>query len=355
MIPEQCKDKVYFSKWLRTDYPDLYQAIVNILDAHHVDHDVLALTKDYWCRDYMPIQWGHQQYAQFVYDPDYIQEPEKYRTDTSQVLKYVQEAMTVLNQSPLRLDGGNMVFCEGGRHPDNTNYVVMTEKVLVDNPTYSRTEIEQLIQQALIRPGWVNTGLHIVWVPWDPSDTCGHTDGMLHYVGVNAAGKPIVLVHLDVYDDEYAAQVYEILSQHFEVVKLRLSHPNEHSWAYVNMLHMRDVMIVPGIGDEVTDRKAFEQIRALFPQYEGRIYQVQMQKLVARWGGALNCCTWTISREMSSVVHSATNAAKYEALVAKAEADEQNLTPDEMIFLGDYAPLQLERISHFIDNYYCGW
>jgi agmatine/peptidylarginine deiminase len=248
-----------------------------------------------------------------------------------------------------------MVFCEGGHHPDHTHYVVMTEKVLVDNPKYSQTEIELLIQQALMRPGWVNTGLHIVWVPWDTSDTCGHTDGMLHYVGVNAAGRPIVLVHLDGYDDEYAARVYEILSQYFEVVKLRLSHPNEHSWAYVNMLHMRDVMIVPGIGDEVTDREAFEQIRALFPQYEGRIYQVQMQKLVARWGGALNCCTWTISREMSSVVHSATNAAKYEALITKAEADEQNLTTDEMNFLGDYAPLQLERISHFIDTYYWGW
>lgn len=54
MITEQYKDKVYFSKLLCTDCPNIYKDICEILDANNVAHETLSLTKDYWCRDYMP-------------------------------------------------------------------------------------------------------------------------------------------------------------------------------------------------------------------------------------------------------------------------------------------------------------
>lgn len=58
MITEQYKDKVYFSKWFKSDYPDIYHNVCNILDENNVAHDTLSLTKDYWCRDYMPVQFA---------------------------------------------------------------------------------------------------------------------------------------------------------------------------------------------------------------------------------------------------------------------------------------------------------
>ena len=47
MITEQYKDKVYFSKLLCTDCPNIYKDICEILDANNVAHETLSLTKDY--------------------------------------------------------------------------------------------------------------------------------------------------------------------------------------------------------------------------------------------------------------------------------------------------------------------
>ena len=87
MITEQYKDKVYFSQLLRTDYPNIYKDVCEILDANNVAHEMLPLTKDYWCRDYMPIQYACDRFSQFVYNPDYLKGKEKYITDVDKVMK----------------------------------------------------------------------------------------------------------------------------------------------------------------------------------------------------------------------------------------------------------------------------
>ena len=66
MITEQCKDKVYFTKLLCTDCPNIYKDICEIFDANNVAHETLSLTKDYWCRDYMPVQYASERFSQFV-------------------------------------------------------------------------------------------------------------------------------------------------------------------------------------------------------------------------------------------------------------------------------------------------
>jgi agmatine/peptidylarginine deiminase len=309
----------------------------------------------------MPIQWGYRQYTQFIYKPDYLDgKDQKFRTDTNKVLPKVKESFDVLNKSPLKIDGGNIVFCSGGARPHFTDYVVMTDKVIKANPDYDKREIEHLIQKALMREGHSNSSLKIIWLPWAKGDLYGHTDGILHYVGISESGKPIVLVNLEVYEEEDANEMYRILSKHFEVIELKLSHYDELSWAYINMLQTRDVILVPGIGDEVSDTKALKQIKSLFPQYEDRVYQIQMKDFIVGrkegdGGGALNCCTWTISREMSAIARTTQNVARYESLVKKAKTDEMSLSDDEIRFLGDYNPLGLERLSTFLDKCYWGF
>ena len=87
--------------------------------------------------------------------------------------------------------------------------------------------------------------------------------------------------------------------EYFYVIELKLSEYHELSWAYINALQTRDVIIVPGIGNTKLDNEAMNHFIALYPHYRGRIYQVQMKEIIEKWGGALNCCTWTISEEMS--------------------------------------------------------
>ena len=190
---------------------------------------------------------------------------------------------------PIILDGGNLVFCKGYEGHEETAFVVMTEKVLAENPRLCKEQIEMLFKDVFQEPNLV-----IVWLPWDKEDTFGHTDGIVRYVGYNRLGRSKVLVNLELYDEEIAEQMYDALSEHFDVIELKLSEFGDLSWAYINCLQTQDFIIIPGIGNTITDAEALKQYKELFPEYKDNIYQVQMRAFIEEHGGALNCLTWTI-------------------------------------------------------------
>ena len=87
--------------------------------------------------------------------------------------------------------------------------------------------------------------------------------------------------------------MYDALAEHFEVIGLKLSEYEDLSWAYINCLQTMDFIIIPGIGNDVTDTEAVQHYNELFPHYKDHIYMVQMRDFIAEQGGALNCLTWT--------------------------------------------------------------
>lgn len=290
IITENEKFQVVFSSLFVRHYPKLYSEIADIMWEYHKGFGTVSHTKDYWVRDFMPIQMDEDVFVKFVYNPDYLQDKKKYITDVDKVIKncpFAQDYEIV--DIPLVVDGGNMVFCKGKRNSKETQYVIMTEKVFSENPTFVKEQIECLFKCAFLTPD-----LTIVWLPWDKEDIYGHTDGIVRYVGTNKSGKPRVLVNLELYADDIAQKMYYVLAQHFEVIELKISKYDELSWAYINCLQTCDFIIIPGIGDVVTDAEALAQYKQIFPQYEDNIYQVQMHDFIAENGGALNCLTWTI-------------------------------------------------------------
>ncbi|WP_240524937.1 agmatine deiminase family protein [Candidatus Sulfidibacterium hydrothermale] len=69
---------------------------------------------------------------------------------------------------------------------------------------------------------------------------------------------------------------------------------NKRNWAYINFLQTKDLILLPKFEiDE--DEQALEQIKRYYPDYaeNDRIAQINMTKIV-KYGGALNCITWTI-------------------------------------------------------------
>ena len=239
----------------------------------------------------MPIQVEENVFAKFIFNPDYLQDKKKYITDVNRVINncpFVKD-YTFVN-IPLVLDGGNMVFCKGYDGIEETSFVIMTEKVLYENPNYDKDSIE-----ALLKCAFVESDLRIVWIPWDKEDTFGHTDGIVRYIGYNTLGRPRVLVNLELYEDDIANQMYDALAEHFEVIELKLSEYDDLSWAYINCLQTADFIIIPGIGNDVTDAEAIKQYKELFPSYKDHIYMVQMRDFIAEQGGALNCLTWTFN------------------------------------------------------------
>ena len=229
----------------------------------------------------MPIQWGFKSYIQFRYEPDYLKDKPQYKTNIIPVLKAMSRDMDI-TQSPLIVDGGNVVVCEAnskwigscmrGRKP----IVIMTEKVFQENSQIDQSEVLAILKENFY-------GADIVFLPWDKYDICGHTDGIIHNIG---DGK--ILVNLKVYPPEIEREMRRRLSDDFAVIDLKLSKYDENSWAYINMLQTRDVIIIPGLGLP-TDGEALSQIKELHPSYDGRIYQINIAPIIKKWGGALNC------------------------------------------------------------------
>ncbi len=283
MLTEQQKDRVYFSSDFASYYKSMYQGITAILDENHVKHGLLKGTADYWCRDYMPVQAGPGQFVQFEYHPDYLEGKRKRETPAEVVSANAEEVVGsgCLKKLNIVADGGNFTVCTTKRGED---VIVMTDKIFVENyPATSRERIIEEIEGAFNR--------RILFLPWDKNDKwdkCGHTDGIVHNIG---DGR--ILVNLAVYPKKIAAEMRQCLETEFEVVDLKLSYPYVNSWAYINMLQTRDVIIVPALGLS-TDSEALEQIKALHPDYEGRIYMVRAENIIKRYGGALNCLSWTI-------------------------------------------------------------
>lgn len=290
VVTELEKTKVIFSSLLCRHYPELYSQLSDILWDYFRGIGCVFNTKDYWVRDFMPIQMDENVFVKFIFNPDYLQNEKKYITDVDKVIDscpFVRDFMFV--NVPLVMDGGNMVFCKGrSNFPGTDDYLVMTEKVLAENPGFGKEQVEDMVRCSFLVPD-----LTVVWLPWDRDDTFGHTDGIVKYIGVNRAGNPMVLVNLELYDERIADQMYAALAEHFEVVELQLSEYDELSWAYINSLQTHDFIIIPGLGNPVTDAEALDQYKQLFSKYEGHIFQVQMRDFIAENGGALNCLSWT--------------------------------------------------------------
>ena len=287
IVTENEKTKAFFSSLLARHYPALYNQLCNIICDCHGSHGQVCHTKDYWARDFMPVQVDEDVLLKFTFNPDYLQDKKQYITDVDKVIRHcpTAQAYKIVNL-PIVLDGGNLVFCKGA---EESVFVVMTEKVLTENPTLCKKQIERLFRYAFQEPSLV-----IVWLPWDKADPFGHTDGIVKYVGHNTLGRPRVLANLELYKEEIAEQMYNALHQHFEVIELKLSEYGDLSWAYINSLQTQDFIIIPGIGNTITDAEALKQYKELFPEYEDHIFQVQMREFIEEHGGALNCLTWTI-------------------------------------------------------------
>lgn len=295
IISEYEKSTVIFSSLFERRFPKLKAELEDIIRPYHKSFRAVAHTKDYWVRDYMPIQMDESVFIKFIYNPDYLQDQKKYITDVDKVMEKCPFAQNhEIVSIPLIVDGGNMVFSKGCEKGTETHYIIMTDKVLCENPKFSKEEIEWILKSA-----FQETNLTIVWLPWDKEDVFGHTDGIVRYAGINKSGKPKVLVNLELYDDDIATKMFSTLEKHFEVIELKLSKYDDLSWAYINSLQTLDFIIIPALGDATTDAEALAQYKLLFPQYGENIHQVQMREFIEEYGGALNCLTWTIYEKLS--------------------------------------------------------
>jgi agmatine/peptidylarginine deiminase len=274
MLTDNLTNTVFLSEWLPSECPVLYQNLERVFKEHAVDYRILDNTNDIWCRDYMPIQIEANRFVSYNYNPNYLQDKHKrrYITDAKKVrnIDFLQQAEMV--EMDLVLDGGNVVKCG--------DTVVMTDKVFVENKDKTPAEVERILREAF--------QCEIVFLPWDKKEKCGHSDGIVHYIG---NGK-ILLTNYGDLSPYFYRRFRKALENHFEVIPLKYNAKRFHarSWAYINYMQVGNLVIVPQLGYP-EDEQALAQISKVLPYCD--VVGVPALEAV-RKGGALNCISWNI-------------------------------------------------------------
>lgn len=232
MIPDYKCNAVYFSEWLKSDYPEIYKGLTEILNRHNIAYDIIPGTKDVWCRDYMPLQLDKERFLCYKYRPDYLLKKagdRKYITDPLNVSLNMRLG---IKDSSLVIDGGNVVKVG--------NTAIMTGKVFAENPAIGK--------EALIKQLEEQMECDVVFIPWDRHEKYGHSDGIVKPVSDNT----ILLTNYHDFDKEYSNEIIKRLSLKFEVKVLSYNVMNvaPESWAYINFLTVGNLIVLPVLGND---------------------------------------------------------------------------------------------------------
>lgn len=270
LVTDQDTDIVFFSPWIKRF--KCYKTIDKVLRFFEIKHEFLCSTKDYWARDYMPIQINDNYLVQYCYNPDYLREKKEYITDPTQCCSRLRQTPTLTD---VIIDGGNVIKCHDS--------VIMTDKVFKENSkNYSRIDLLNKLEELF--------KAELIVIPWDKAESFGHADGMVRYIRENQ----LLLTNYQDFDNLLRKKILKSLGSKFEIIELHydVSKPSENNWAYINYLRTKDIILLPWLGIE-EDNQAIKQFESLFPEYKRRIVPIDTRSLI-KLGGALNCISWNV-------------------------------------------------------------
>lgn len=283
MISDFQANTIYFSDLLKKDkkFVETSNEISAILDSINISYKFLPpCTRDIWARDYMPIQVSKDKFVEFRYDPDYLQDIGKYGRDIKTYPDLVCDALSLKTiKSDIFIDGGNVLKSE--------NTVILTDKIVQENKKmYSRKDLFKKLVELFETE-------RVVLIPWDKKEKFGHSDGMLRFISEDK-----VLVN-GIYNKENAfkkdlLKTLEANKINWDWISFDVEKEDSRNWAYINFLQIKDLILIPKFEIE-EDNQALEIFKKHFPVYDekDRIKQVNMRSIV-KFGGALNCISWTI-------------------------------------------------------------
>lgn len=270
LITDRDTDIVYFSEWIK-DFR-CFSLISETLEKYQINYNLLPFTRDYWVKDYMPIQISDSIFIQYCYNPDYLQTKKSYITNPTSSCKYLDMETTKTN---IVIDGGNVIKCNDS--------VIMTDKVFNENLSYSKSELIKQLESLL--------QAELILIPWDKNEPYGHADGMVRFI----EDKKVLLNNYINFDKPLRKKLIEALNPHFEIVELYYNVPkcSELSWAYINFLQVGNFILLPAMRiDE--DESALQLFKDIFKM---NIEQIDVSEIVQR-GGALNCVSWNIKQSL---------------------------------------------------------
>lgn len=269
-----------------------------------------SIVLDIWIRDYAPVHlYDHS--LKFIYNPSYFYKSEKVLADNlhefgsslpslcatiaSDDSEYFRRKDTVLIPNNLILDGGNCVYNGKGD-------LIMTRRVLTDNPSFTETQIENDLKKYNVE--------RVHFIECEPGDLTGHVDGVVRFVDTDSVivsdlprsyvtdGNPISKKEY-LEDLAYLDKVAAEMSRYYKVTKLMNCIPCKEVKEgmpsafgnYTNFLLFGNCLFVPQYGIEANDSNACKTLSEAFRSLNPTIVKVDCSVL-SSYGGVLNCITW---------------------------------------------------------------
>jgi agmatine deiminase len=279
MITGKETNTVCISEKLHSDerFTETCNALIKLFDKHSLKYKFLKVTKDIWCRDYMPIQIEKGKFVQFRYEPSYLKDDLELQSDPKEVCK----ANKIKPQfSKINLDGGNVV--------NWSDRAIITDRVFDENPEYlSKTKLISEIEKLL--------EVEIIVIPQISSDMTGHADGMVRFVDRNT-----VLGNDREQEYKYWRNgITKILKEKgIDYIDIPIfehkekGYPDNAIGCYVNYLEVQDLIVLPVFETKNNkDQEVYDRFRQVFPD---RKIEVLNYNEIGLHGGLLNCTTWAI-------------------------------------------------------------
>jgi agmatine deiminase len=249
MITDSQTNFLYLADTLPTKYPDFYKRFDSVLKDCKISFSFLPQTKDVWAVDYMPIQTDLNNFVRFVYNPSYLQ-TKKYLKTISEVDEICRAIGIETFKTDIIIDGGNVTRW--------TNKLIMTDRVFKDNPTYKRKQLIKELHELLQVD-------KIYFVPEQPGDFTGHSDGMVRFVDEHT-----IIINDYKQENEEFYRAFEIAIHNTGLDYITIPYnvydnkSNNHANGdYINYLQMENIIIIPTF-DIKEDELAVRQLETIF-------------------------------------------------------------------------------------------
>ena len=273
----------YFSPWLTSlkKYQSIWVQIESALAAENEIYDFVPNSADIWVRDFMPFQRHDGEFVVYRYNPDYLQgKNSRYITNCRDAFLEIggSDALSsaICNHTNLIIDGGNMIPCTD---KDGVDCVIMTTKVLYENPGLSHHEILLELDDIF--------NAEVILIPWDTEEETGHADGMIRSLG---SGKLLMNCYADI-DPNLGNAIKKALGNRFEIQELNYGDMcREKSWCHLNYLELRNAVLVP-TASIASDKVALKLLENIIGK---KCIPISMAKIISE-GGAMHCISWSMN------------------------------------------------------------
>ena len=281
MINDRDTNFVYFSSLIKENekYLPFWKRLQAVLDENQIRYGFIEGTRDIWCCDYMPIQKSTNDFIQFEYFPDYYLAP-KYIAKLT--IPSETKIIDKINKrhSKIIVDGGNIV--------NSYNKVILTEKVLYENPNLEPKTIISTLKKEL--------GVEkIMLIPQIPYEITGHADGMVKFLNEN----DLLVADYSYESNSWRKKMDKALERtELNIIPFPAEVVEEKNkdgdytakGVYLNFAQIGNIILFPQF-DLQTDDLALERIKELYPKC--KVIPINSNE-IANDGGVLNCISWNI-------------------------------------------------------------